>query len=193
MRFLVLRAQAAAKVIATYPGVARGSAATQGHNPGADGNRPQDIHRPFGTYLESGPILLRRRQHLGAGAPEHAGTEDPYLYLGGIRGIAHCIFPVKQGSTRFTSTLRRLPNCKWRSRLANLSINAGPDINLDVVDNAGGNGIATSYVLAGIRPENNGAIHVDYTSEVSLLNAVEILPSDSDKLMPVRITASPSQ
>jgi hypothetical protein len=72
-----------------------------------------------------------------------------------------------------------------------LSINAGPDINFDVVDNAGGDGIATSYVLAGIRPENDGAIHVDYTSEVSLLNAVEILPADSDKLLPVRITASP--
>jgi len=46
-------------------------------------------------------------------------------------------------------------------------------------------------VVTGIRPENDGTIHLDYTSEVSLLNAVEILPADSGNLLPVRITASP--
>jgi len=72
-----------------------------------------------------------------------------------------------------------------------LSINAGTDINFDVVDHAGGDGIATSMVLGGVRPEPDGAIHLDYTSEVSLLDAVEILPTESEALLPVRITASP--
>jgi len=45
--------------------------------------------------------------------------------------------------------------------------------------------------MAGNSPENDGAIHVDYTSEASLLNAVEILPADSDNLLPVRIATSP--
>lgn len=60
-----------------------------------------------------------------------------------------------------------------------------------MVDHAGGNGIATSMVLTGVRPENDGAIHLDYTSEVSLLDAVEILPANSEALLPVRVTASP--
>ncbi len=120
-----------------------------------------------------------------------AGTEDPYLYLGGIRGIAHCIFPVKPGVYEIHLHFAETTDLPMATRLAILSMNAGPDINFDVVDNAGGDGIATSYVLAGIHPENDGAIHVDYTSEVSLLHAVEILPADSDKLLPVRITASP--
>jgi hypothetical protein len=120
-----------------------------------------------------------------------AGTEDPYLYLGGIRGIAHCIFPVKPGVYEVHLYFAETSDLQMATRVAILSINAGPDINFDVVDNAGGDGIATSYVLTGIHPENDGAIHVDYTSEISLLNAVEILSADSDKLLPVRITASP--
>ena len=119
------------------------------------------------------------------------GTEDPYIYLGGIRGIAHCVFPVKPGEYEIHFHFAETSDLQTATHSAFLSINAGTDFGFDVVDNAGGDGIATSYVLTGIRPENDGAIHLDYTSEVSLLNAVEILPSDSDNLLPVRITASP--
>lgn len=63
-------------------------------------------------------------------------------------------------------------------------------MNIDVVDNAGGDGIATSTVVTGVAPENDGAIHVDFISEVSPLNAVEILPAPSAKQLPVRIVAS---
>ena len=135
-------------------------------------------------YCSSGDSVTVATQNI-------IGTEDPYLYLGGIRGIAHCIFPVKPGEYEIHLHFAETSDLQMATRLAILSINAGPDINFDVVDNAGGDGIATSYVLAGIHPENDGSIHVDYTSEVSLLNAVEILPADSDKLLPIRITASP--
>ena len=120
------------------------------------------------------------------------GTEDPYLYLSGIRGIAHCEFPVKPGMYEIHFHFAETSDLQAATRIAVLSINAGASINFDVVDNAGGNGIATSYVVSGIHPENDGAIHVDYTSEVSLLNAIEILPSPSEALLPIRITASPT-
>jgi len=119
------------------------------------------------------------------------GTEDPYLYLGGIRGIVHCVFPVKPGQYEVHFHFAETSDLQMATHVIVFSINAGPDINFDVVDNAGGDGIATSLVLTSIRPEKDGAIHVDYTSEVSLLNAVEILPADSDNLLPARITASP--
>jgi hypothetical protein len=119
------------------------------------------------------------------------GTEDPYLYQGGIRGIVRCTFPVTSGEYEVHLHFAETTNLQSATRIVILSINAGTNILFDVVDNAGGDNVATSYVLAGIRPENDGAIHVDFTSEVSLLNAVEILPTDSDNLLPVRITASP--
>jgi hypothetical protein len=60
---------------------------------------------------------------------------------------------------------------------------------VDVVDDAGGNGIATSTVVTGVAPVNDGTIRVDFTSDVSLLNAVEMLPAPSASLLPVRIVA----
>jgi hypothetical protein len=42
-------------------------------------------------------------------------------------------------------------------------------------------------VVTGVAPENDGAVHVDFISEVSLLNAVEILPAPSTSMLPVRI------
>ena len=78
------------------------------------------------------------------------------------------------------------------TKVATLSINAGPLMTVDVVDDAGGDGIATSKVLTGVAPENDGSIHVDFISEVSLLNAVEILPSPTATLLPVRIVAGSS-
>ena len=80
-----------------------------------------------------------------------------------------------------------LPNA---TRMASISINAAPAFNVDVVDDAGGHNIATSTIVTGATPLNDGSIHVDFTSEVSLLNAVEILPAPSARQLPVRIVAS---
>jgi hypothetical protein len=138
-----------------------------------------------GNYCYSGDSVTVAAQRI-------VGTEDPYLYLGGIRGIAHCVFPVKPGVYEVHLHFAETSDLQMATHTVLFSINAAPDINFDVVDNAGGDGITTSYVQTRIHPENDGAIHLDYTSEVSLLNAVEILPADSDNLLPVRITASPS-
>jgi Malectin domain len=120
------------------------------------------------------------------------GTEDPYLYMGGIRGIAHCIFPVKPGLYELHFHFAETTDTPPATRVTAISVNAGPNIGFDVVDDAGGDGIATSFVLTGIPQENDGAIHVDYMSEVSLLNAIEILPAPSEALLPVRIVAASS-
>ena len=87
------------------------------------------------------------------------GTEDAPLYLGGVRGIAHCVFPVTQKLYEIhfhfaeTTDLRR-----QASRLATLSINAEPPIGVDVVDDAGGIGIVTtSTVITGVAPLNDAA------------------------------------
>ncbi len=118
------------------------------------------------------------------------GTEDPELYFGGVRGIAHCIIPVNPGMYEVHFHFAETADLPAATHPANLSINAGPTNAIDVVDNAGGDGFATSTVVTGVAPENDGAIHFDFISDVSLLNAVEILPAPSDKLLPVRIVAN---
>jgi hypothetical protein len=152
------------------------------------GRQPYVDHSGFswapGKYCSSGDSITVPTQKI-------AGTEDPYLYLGGIRGIAHCIFPVNPGSHEIHFHFAETTDLATATSPVVLAINAGPGITFDVVDHAGGDSIATSLVLTGVQPEADGAIHLDYTSEVSLLDAVEILPADSESLLPVRITASP--
>jgi len=119
-----------------------------------------------------------------------AGTEDAPIYFGGVRSIAHCIFPVTQKLYELHLHFAETSDLPAATRAANISINAGPAITVDVVDRAGGDGIATSIVVTGIAPENDGAIHIDFISDVSLLNAVEMLPAPSANLLPVRFVAS---
>jgi hypothetical protein len=136
-----------------------------------------------GNYCQGGANLIVPAQKI-------EGTEDAPLYLGGVRGIAHCVFPVTQKLYELHFYFAETSDLPAVTRRATLSINAGPAIEVDVVDDAGGDSIATSTVVTGVAPETDGAIHVDFTSDVSLLNAVEILPAPSASLLPVRIVVS---
>ena len=120
------------------------------------------------------------------------GTEDNYLYQSGVRGMVHCVFPVAKGTYELHLYFAEPTNLEAARRTASVSVNAGPSRVVDVVDRAGGDRIATSISIPGVSPENDGAIHIDYTSEVSPLNAVEILPTPSAALLPIRIVASSS-
>ncbi|WP_433969093.1 malectin domain-containing carbohydrate-binding protein [Tunturiibacter gelidiferens] len=139
----------------------------------------------FARYCQGGTNTQLSNLRVG-------GTEDPYLYQSGVRGIAHCIFPVKQGTYEIHLHFAEASDLEAATRPATFSINAGPNIGFDVVSEAGGDGIATSTIVTGVTPENDGAIHLDYISEVSLLNAVEILPEPSGKQVLVRLLAGPA-
>jgi Malectin domain len=136
-----------------------------------------------GNYCQGGANVIVPPQKI-------EGTEDPPLYFGGLRGIAHCTFPVTQKLYELHFHFAETSDLPVATQLASISINAGPIIGVDVVDRAGDDGIATSIVVTGIAPENDGSIHVDFISDVSLLNAVEILPAPSASQLPVRIVVS---
>ena len=121
-----------------------------------------------------------------------SGTGDSYLFQSGIRGMVHCVFPVAKGIYELHLYFAEPTDLEAARRTALISVNAGPARVVDIVDRAGGDRIATSISFPGVSPENDGAIHVDYTSEVSPLNAVEILPTPSAALLPIRIVASSS-
>ena len=136
-----------------------------------------------GNYCQGGINVAAPSQRI-------EGTEDPALYQEGVRGIAHCVFPVTPGLHELHFYFAETSDLPAATRVATISVNAGAAVTVDVVDEAGGDGIATSTVMTGVPPENDGAIHVDFISEVSPLNSVEILPAPSAKLLPVRIVAS---
>jgi len=121
-----------------------------------------------------------------------AGTEDPYLYLGGIRGISHCVFPVKPGMYEVHLMFAETSDLQEATRYVVFSVNGSEATNLDVVDDAAGDDIATSRILKAVQPESDGTIHVDFISEDSMLNAVEILPTPTADILPVRIVTSPN-
>lgn len=120
------------------------------------------------------------------------GTEDAPLYLSGVRGIAHCAFPVPVGTYELHLLFAETTDLPMATRLSSISINAAPSFNVDVVDDAGGHSIATTKIVTGVAPENDGSIHLDFISEVTPLNAVEILPASSSRQLPVRIVSSSS-
>jgi len=119
-----------------------------------------------------------------------SGTEDPAIYDGGIRGIVRCTFHAPPGLYELRLHFAEPSNLEPASRSVSLAVNAGTPVSIDVVDRAGGDRAATTFTLPGVTPENDGTIHLDFTSEVSPLTAIEILPAPTVQPLPIRIVAA---
>ncbi|MGD0737507.1 MAG: malectin domain-containing carbohydrate-binding protein [Terracidiphilus sp.] len=135
-----------------------------------------------GNYCTGGDSLSESSQRIAA-------TEDPAIFLGGIRGHAHCVFPVDPGIYEVHLLFAEVSDLPEATNRSVFSVNGGDNISLDVVDDAGGDYIADTKVLRGVRPENDGTIHIDFVSEISAMKAVEILPAASEAPLPIRIVA----
>lgn len=120
------------------------------------------------------------------------GTEDSALFLSGRRGVFHCQYPVPPGVYEVHLLFAETAGLQEASRNVAYSVNGGPVQNLDVVDDAGGDDIATSKVLTDISPTTDGTIHLDFTAPEAFANAVEILPGSPHRMLPVRIVAGHS-
>lgn len=117
------------------------------------------------------------------------GTFDTQLFLGGRSGLFHCAFPVPSGTYEVHLLFAETTSVEETGRTVDYSLNGGPTKGLDVVDDAGGNDTATEKVFTNVQPQQDGKIHLDFTSNQSYLNAIEILPSVPDRMLPVRIYA----
>ena len=138
-----------------------------------------------GNYCTGGDNLSESFQRI-------AGTDDPTIFLGGVRGHAHCVFPVDPGIYEVHLLFAEASDLTEATSRSEFSMNASDNISIDVVDDAGGNYVADTKVFRGIRPENDGTIHIDYIGEISAMKAVEILPAPSEALLPIRIVAGPN-
>jgi hypothetical protein len=120
------------------------------------------------------------------------GTDEPALLSSGRRGIFHCSYPVPPGTYEAHLLFAETEGLQENSRKVVFSINGGPPTRLDVVDDAGGDDIATTKVVADVAPGSDGMIHLDFTTPESFVNAVEILPSAPHHMLPVRVVVGRS-
>lgn len=115
------------------------------------------------------------------------GTEDPQLFLSGRRGTFSCRYPAPPGIYEMHLMFAETGGLQENSRNVGFSINGGPGSTLDVVDDAGGDDIATAKVATDVVPESDGTIHLDFNTPEAFFNAVEILPGIAHRMLPVRI------
>ncbi len=120
------------------------------------------------------------------------GTEDAPLFSSGRRGIFHCNYPVPPGTYELHLLFAETSGLQENSRNVGFSINGGLPASLDVVDDAGGDDIATTKVFTDVAPKSDGTIRLDFTTPDAFVNAVEILPSAAHQMLPVRIVAGHS-
>ena len=123
---------------------------------------------------------------------EIQGTDDPTLFREGREGKFQCRIPVPPGAYQLQLLFADTSGDKEGTRQVVLSINNAATVALDIVDEAGGNDIVVGKVYAGIHPMNDGAIHLDFISDGSFVNAAEITPSESDREIPLRMVAGPA-
>jgi len=138
-----------------------------------------------GNYCTGGSSLSEPSQRI-------AGTEDPTIFLGGLRGNVHCVFPVDPGIYEVHLLFAEISDLPEATDRSVFSLNGGENISFDLVDDAGGDYTADTKVFRNVRPENDGAIHIDFVGEISAIKAVEILPAPSEELLPIRIIAGPN-
>lgn len=120
------------------------------------------------------------------------GTVEPNLFLAGRKGVFHCAFPVAAGLYEAHLYFADTSGTEDASLSIAFSLNGKAALSLDVADYAPGMNQATEKLLAGISPEADGKIHLDFTGQESYLNAIELVPSTSRHIAPIRIMTNES-
>jgi hypothetical protein len=149
-------------------------------------------------YIDRGGFTWDSDHFCAGGSPfsitGHAiqGTEDTQVFSSGRRGVFHCNFPVPPGTYEVHVLFAETTGLQEASRNVAFSINEGTPNNLDVVDDAGGDDIATTKIFTDVTPANDGTIRLDFTTPEAFVNAIEILQGVPHHMLPVRIVVGHS-
>jgi hypothetical protein len=123
---------------------------------------------------------------------EIQGTDDPSLFLNGRQGRFRCKIPAPQGSYQLLLLFADTEADREGARAVDFTINDNLAVPLDIVDEAGGDDIVLGKIYPGIHPMSDGTIHVDFISDTSFVNALELVPAESDAMQPLRMLAGPA-
>jgi hypothetical protein len=119
------------------------------------------------------------------------GTDDPAIFREGRKGKFQCRIPVSPGNYQLQLLFADTAGAKVNAGYVDFTINNRIVGALDVVDEAGGNGIVIGKMYDGIRPMSDGTIHLDFGSDTSFVNAVELTRTQSNAGPPLRMLAGP--
>jgi hypothetical protein len=149
-------------------------------------------------YVDSAGLLWKGDRYFTSGStfsrPVGAiqRSADPALFGSGREGIFHYDIPVRPGAYEvhllFAETQ---PGIEAGMRQMTYTVGLGQDDMIDILTDAGDVNTATERVYAGVRPGENGKIHLNFTFTNSVLNAIEILPEPNARPQPVRISTLP--
>lgn len=125
-------------------------------------------------------------------------TRAPEMFRTRREGDFHYRIPVPAGTyelrLHFTETLygdSKLGGGGESSRMFRISVNGKPVVDpLDVVSDAGGPNIALTRVFPGVRPSQDGRVHIRFESlvnEKAMVSGLELLPGSEDRALPRRI------
>jgi hypothetical protein len=125
-------------------------------------------------------------------------TRAPEMFRTRREGDFHYRIPVPAGTyelrLHFTETLygdSKLGGGGESSRMFRISVNGNPVVDpLDVVSDAGGPNIALTRVFPGVRPSQDGRVHIRFESlvnEKAMVSGLELLPGSDDRALPRRI------
>lgn len=120
------------------------------------------------------------------------GTDDPQVFVAGRRGIFKCGFPAPPGIYEVHLLFAETSGLQENARSITFSINGAAANTMDVVDDSGGDDIATTKIFTDVAPEKDGMIHIDFNSAESFVNAIEIVPGVAHRMLPVRIVTGHS-
>jgi hypothetical protein len=121
-----------------------------------------------------------------------SGNDDAQLFSSGRHGFFKCSYPVQPGIYEVHLLFAETSGLQENSRNVVFSINGGPPKNLDVVDDAGGDDVATTKIYTDVEPAKDGMIHIEFGSPESFVNAIEIIPSLPHRMLPTRIVTGHS-
>lgn len=156
-----------------------------------------EIHALVGSdrpaYLDRAGLTWQSDRFCSGGSTFSAaghtilGTDDAQLFLSGRRGIFKCNYPVPPGTYEVHLLFAETSGLQENKRNVVFSFNGAAPKNLDVVDDAAGDDTATTKVYTDVEPGKDGAIHIEFTTDESFVNAIEILPGTPRRMLPVRI------
>ena len=187
------RALGSTSVTGVLPGLPSGQ-----HAAGQDQTLRLLFGDHVGSYFDAAGQTWSANEYCQGGIPfAHAdkdvrGSDDPTIFREGREGKFHCRIPAPPGMYQLQVLFADTAGDKEAARQVVFTINNGPPQAVDVVDEAGANDTAMGKVYAGLRPMQDGFIHLDFISDGSFANAAELIPSQSKLGEPIRMLAGPA-
>jgi hypothetical protein len=128
--------------------------------------------------------------HRGPSAIQH--TEDPQIYQQGREGEFVYDIPMKPGTYELHLYFAETGASSEALRSVSVAINGMPVSTVDIASDAGSINAATEKIFKNVSPTHDGILHLTVQGAGSgpgFLNALEIIPAVSAKMVPIRLAA----